>query len=313
MKIPEVGTISRKYLIIGSTAALSTICLVGGGIWYFLNSDTPQLDGPQTRIKVQNSQLTYRLESYPSQIMGQNRTYAISLPPDYQENPQKRYPVIFLLHGGNGKPTDWFKKGMAISVIEKLYQNGKLPHSIIIAPDGNDRRGPSPFYDPEYIDGANGNVRSAIGQELVQIVKNRYRARSEPKFWAIGGLSSGGWGAFNIGLHHPDNFAILFSHSGYFEDKSGAENSPLVYIQKISPQARTQLRVYLDAGTEDGKYLDQSKEFATLLKQLQVYYVFHEFPGGHGIVGPNSLWNYWHKHLTDSLTFVGKQFEISQK
>jgi enterochelin esterase-like enzyme len=304
---------NRKHIFIGSTVLLSAIALASGGIWYFLNSDSPQLDGPQTRIKVQNPKLTYQIKAYPSQIFGQNRTYGVSLPPDYQENSQKRYPVIFLLHGGNGKPTDWFKKGMAIAVIEKLYQSGKLPHSIIITPDGNDRRGPSPFYDPEYIDGENGNVSSAIGKELVRVIKNRYRTLPDAKFWAIGGLSSGGWGAFNIGLHHPQHFGILFSHSAYFEDKSGADNSPIVYIKKMPPQERSQLRIYLDAGTEDGKYLAQTKQFAAVLKRLQVTYVFNEFPGGHGIVGPDSLWNYWHKHLADSLAFAGQQFQAASR
>jgi enterochelin esterase-like enzyme len=244
--------------------------------------------------------------------MGRERTYGVSLPPDYQQSPQKRYPVIFLLHGGNGKPTDWFKKGVALSVVEKLYKNGKLPHSIIITPDGNDRRGPSPFYDPEYLDGENGNISTAIGKELVQVIKHRYRTLNEPRFWAMGGLSSGGWGALNIGFHHPQHFGILFSHSGYFEHDSGAENSPIIYIKRMSPQQRSHWRIYLDAGTEDGKYLKQTKLFAATLNRLQVKNVFNEFPGGHAPIGPNSLWNYWHRHLADSLTFVGQEFQAKK-
>lgn len=294
------------YIIFGSAIALTATAV---GIGYFLDSDTPQLNGPQTRVKVQNPKLSYQLKAYSSQIMGKERTYGISLPPDYLQNTQKRYPVIFLLHGGNGKPTDWFEKGMAIAVLEKLYQNRKLPYSIIITPDGNDRRGPSPFYDPQYIDGENGNVSSAIGRELVQIVKSRYRTLPSPKFWAIGGLSSGGWGATNIGLHHPQSFRVLFSHSGYFEDKSGAKNSPMKYIKKMPPQTRSQFRIYLDAGKEDGKYLTQTRKFAALLQELQVEREFNEFPGGHTLIGPDSLWNYWHKHLADSLTYVGKSFQ----
>ncbi len=75
--------------------------------------------------------LTYKLEIYNSQVMGGERTYGVSLPPGYEKNPQQRYPVIFLLHGGHGDPTAWFdqKKGQALKTLEQLYAIGKLPLS----------------------------------------------------------------------------------------------------------------------------------------------------------------------------------------
>jgi enterochelin esterase-like enzyme len=85
-------------------------------------------------------------------------------------------------------------------------------------------------FDPDYYDGKNGNVATLIGQDLVQVVKSRYRTLEEPEFWAIGGISSGGWGAFNIGLRRLNHFNILFSHTGYFTDDSGAVNSPQSFI-----------------------------------------------------------------------------------
>lgn len=247
--------------------------------------------------------LSYQLETYNSQVMGGSRTYGICLPPGYTQNPNQRYPVIFLLHGGHGDPTDWFnpKKGSALTTLQQLYAQGKLPPSIIITPDGNDKRGSSAKWDPQYFDGPNGKVSTAIGDELVQIVSNRYRTLSKPDFWAMGGLSSGGWGAVNVGLRHLNHFSILFSHSGYFVDKSGPQNSPMHYIKTLSPQNRQRLRVYLDTGTADGEYLSQAQKFNALLNQLQVKNVFNTFSGTHS-------WRYWRKHLADSLTFVGEQF-----
>ncbi|MEB3180933.1 MAG: alpha/beta hydrolase-fold protein [Nostocaceae cyanobacterium] len=121
--------------------------------------------------------LTYQIESYTSQAMGGNRSYGISLPPGYQENPHQHYPVIFLLHGGHGNPNDWFnnKKGAALHTLQQLYASGKLSPSIVITPDGNDKRGSSPYWDPQYFDGPNGKVSTAIGDELVKVVQSRYR------------------------------------------------------------------------------------------------------------------------------------------
>ena len=250
--------------------------------------------------------LTYKIETYDSKVMGASRTYGVSLPPGYEQNSKQRYPVIFLLHGGHGNPTDWFiqNKGQALKTVEQLYTTGKLPPSIIITPDGNDKRGSSPYRDPEYIDGPNGKVSTAVGDELVKVVQSRYRTLTNPDFWAIGGLSSGGWGAINVGLHNPAHFSILFSHSGYFQDKSGPINSPIAYIKTIPPQAKKRLRIYLDSGKSDIEEIDQAEQFAKVLNELKIYNLFREFPGSH-------TWKYWRKHLADSLTFVGEQFRLS--
>ena len=261
---------------------------------------------PQPSDRVLATPLTYKIETYDSEAMGGSRTYGVSLPPDYEQNPNQRYPVIFLLHGGHGYPQDWFaKKGGALITLQKLYAADKLPPSIVITPDGNDKRGSSPYWDPQYFDGPNGKVSTAIGNELVKVVQSRYRTLPNPDFWAMGGLSSGGWGAVNVGLHNINNFSILFSHSGYFQDKSGAENSPITYIKTIPTQANKRLRIYLDAGKSDTEELDDARQFNQVLSQLKIYNMFRQFPGSH-------TWDYWREHLADSLTFVGEQFRISQ-
>ena len=248
--------------------------------------------------------LGYQIATYHSQVMGESRTYGVCLPPGYEQNRNQRYPVIFLLHGGHGSPTSWFQKekGDALTTLQQLYGAGKLPPSIVITPDGNDHRGSSPYWDPQYIDGPNGNVSTAIGEELVQVIQNRYRTLLKPSFWAIGGLSSGAWGAVNIGLHHFNHFSILFSHSGYFVDKTGPQNSPINYVKTLPPQAKKQLRVYLDTGTEDEDSLEQTHKFHQVLSRLQIFNIMNQFPGGH-------TWHYWRHHLRDSLTFVGEQFQ----
>ncbi|MEH2392115.1 MAG: alpha/beta hydrolase-fold protein [Nostoc sp.] len=294
---------------------VSVLTLVGCNYRQTVAAKIPQQQDLQTTPSVPPTQpnasdvatlLSYKIETYDSQVMGASRTYGVSLPPGYGQNPKQRYPVIFLLHGGHGNPTDWFiqNKGQALKTVEQLYTTGKLPPSIIITPDGNDKRGSSPYRDPEYIDGPNGNVSTAVGDELVKVVQSHYRTLTNPDFWAIGGLSSGGWGAINVGLHNPDHFSILFSHSGYFQDKSGPINSPITYIKTIPSQAKKRLRIYLDSGKSDIEEIDQAEQFAKVLNELKIYNLFREFPGSH-------TWKYWRKHLADSLTFVGEQFRLS--
>ena len=255
--------------------------------------------------------LTFEIKSFYSNSMGETREYGLILPPKYSQDTHKSYPVVFLLHGGHGDATRWQTYGEVTSVLAKLYQTGKFPPAIVITPDGNDKRGSSKYWDPQYFDGPNGRVATLIGSELVQEVKSRYRVLKQPQFWAMGGLSSGGWGALNIGLRYLDNFNILFSHSGYFTDISGPENSPTKLVQKLSPEQRQKLRVYLDAGIEDQKYLDATKRFNRELELMSINHEFYAFPGGHGIIGEDAGWHYWRKHLSDSLTYVGNQWKFA--
>lgn len=295
----------KKILMVGvGTLAI----LLGSGYWYVFIAGAPQLDPPQVE---KNTGLTFQLKTYHSAAMGEIRTYGLILPPGYAENPDRHYPVIFLLHGGHGDARAWEDKAAVTSVLHDLYQSHKLPPSIVITPDGNDRRGTSPLWDSQYYDGPNGKVGTLIGSELVQLVKSRYRTLPQPQFWAMGGQSSGGWGAFNIGLRHLDNFNILFSSSGYFTDTSGPQNSPQHIVQTLPTQAMRRLRVYLDTGENDREFLSSTTTFHQMLDRLGVANEFHVFPGGHGIVGADSGWNYWHKHLADELTYVGQQFKSS--
>ncbi|KAF3890197.1 MULTISPECIES: alpha/beta hydrolase [Nostocales] len=294
--------LSKVFIGVVSSFAI----LTAAGYWYVFILGAPQLDPPQEQG---DTGLKFQLQTFNSQAMGTARQFGLILPPDYHKNPQKRYPVIFLLHGGHDDARAYYDKYAVSNVLHQLYKSQKLPPSIVITPDGNDKRGSSPLFDPDYYDGPNGKVGTLIGSELVQVVKSRYRTLNKPEFWAIGGLSSGGWGAFNIGLRHLNNFNIFFSHSGYFTDDSGPQNSPEQIVQKLSIQERKKLRVYLDAGQNDPNLLASTKTFHTTLNNLGIQNVFYAFPGGHGLSGPDVGWNYFHKHLKDSLSYVGEQFK----
>ena len=131
---------------------------------------------------------------------------------------------------------------------------------------------------------------------------------------AIGGLSSGGWGGVNIGLHHLDQFNVFFSQIGYFIDKSGPQNSPTLFVQTLSADKLKRLHIYADAGKDDvmdSSFLTSSQQFHGVLDRLHVDNVFYAFPGGHGLSGPDYGWNYDHKHASDSLGFVGKKFQAA--
>ncbi len=287
--------------------ALAFACLGSVGYWYVFMQGAPQFDPPP--IIAQGSGMTFQAKSFYSSAVKKNKPYGVILPPGYNDNPNQRYPVIFLLHGGHDDSRAWYDKYGIVPVLNDLYKQGKLPPSIIITPDGNDNRGSSPLFDPDYYDGPNGKIATLIASDLVKEIKSKYRTYDDPRLWALGGLSSGGWGAVNIGLRNTDKFCVLFSHLGYFTDGSGPTNSPQAVVQTLPKAKLPCVRIYFDAGTTDFDTMGDNQRFAQTLKSLGVPYSFNAFPGGHGVTGPDYGWNYIHKHSYDSLTYVGQQFK----
>lgn len=290
------------FIVSGAIAALFAFAY-----WYVFIEGAPQLDAPPAQVQLPDG-LRFQMQSFDSQAMGMQRQYGVILPPGYAQNSDRRYPVIFLLHGGHDDARAYADKYGIVPLLDQLYRSKKLPPSIVITPDGNDLRGSNPIFDPEYFDGDNGKVGTLIGSELVQVVKSRYRTMESPDFWAIGGVSSGGWGALNIGLRHLDHFSVMFSHSGYFTDSSGAQNSPQTFISQLPRQQLNQVRIYLDAGRSDTEFVESTQAFHETLNQLGIPNEANIFPGGHGLSGADFGWNYFHKHLNDSLSYVGEQF-----
>ncbi len=255
---------------LGSTALAA---LAGAGWWYTFIEGAPQLDAAAIRL---SNDLQFRIESFHSAAMGGRRSYGLILPPGYDREKGRRYPVIVLLHGGHDDSRAFFDKYAITATLDQLYRSRHLAPSLIVTPDGNDARGSSPLFDPDDFDGPNGRVGRLIGVDLGAELKRRYRMRPEPGQWALGGVSSGGWGALNIGLRHTGAFHTLFSHNGCFVDASGPANSP--------------------------------EQFIGSLDRLGVASTLHVFPGGHGLSGADVGWNHIRKHLRDSLTFVGRSF-----
>ncbi len=295
----------RRILIAMGVAATVLAGLVGAGWWYTFIEGAPQLDAAAIPL---STDLQFRIDSFHSAAMGGSRSYDVILPPGYRLEPERRYPVIVLLHGGHDDSRAFFDKYAITATLDQLYRSRQLAPSLIVTPDGNDTLGSSPLFDPDDFDGPNGRVGSLIGVDLVAELKRRYRVRPEPGQWALGGFSSGGWGALNIGLRHTGAFHTLFSHDGYFVDASGPANSPEQFIGRLPKADLVPLRIYLAVGSGDPTFLRSSRQFHATLNRLGIATTLHVFPGGHGLGGADVGWNYIRKHLRDSLASVGRSF-----
>jgi enterochelin esterase-like enzyme len=146
------------------------------------------------------------LGGYPDKVV-------VVLPPGYTSHPARRYPVLYLLHGSPGAPSNFITIGDAATDEATLVAEGRMQPLILVIPTG----ARSFLADNEWADGVRpGNGwETFVARDLVRAIDGRYRTIAAGASRGLGGLSEGGYGALNIGLHHPGEFDLLESWSGY--------------------------------------------------------------------------------------------------
>ncbi len=142
------------------------------------------------------------------------RRVAVWLPPSYERGHGRRYPVITWLagYGGTGEMlfsgSPW-QPGLGAR-LDRLVARGGMAEVILVAPDGFTRWGGSQYLDSPAI----GRYETHLVDEVLPTIDERYRTIPGREARAIGGKSSGGFGALVLAMRHPDRFAAVASHAG---------------------------------------------------------------------------------------------------
>ncbi len=234
---------------------------------------------------------------------GYRDTVDVVLPPGYASQPARRYPVLYLLHGVPGAPSNFLNIGDVATDEATLVAEGKMQPLILVMPTGSR----SFFTDEEWANGVRpGNGwETFVARDLVRAIDARYRTIAAGASRGLAGLSEGGYGALNIGLHHPGEFDLLESWSGYMiADNIPAifgrneallrYNSPADELPIVAPQlaaAGTYIWFYCGKSDEEA---GQNKAFDAELTSLGLSHYFFERPGTHN-------WALWRALMPQAL------------
>ena len=221
---------------------------------------------------------------------GRRQPIDVYLPPGYRLHPHRRYPVAYLLHGFPGRPGAFLATVRMGVVEDELVALHRTQPLILVMPFGST----GSFNDKEW---ANGTGKGAawetfVARDVIRAVDARYRTFRAGSARALVGLSEGGYAALNIGIHHPREFRVLESWSGYQRaDDIGAifghrasllrRNSPLRTLRGAAPALRrAKTYVWFYSGTDD-HFREQNTAFAAELARLRVPHRFYLVRGGH--------------------------------
>ncbi len=225
--------------------------------------------------------------TYWSPAVGRTLRYKAFLPADYGRS-QRRYPVVYFLHGLPAGPTAFRDAGFVARALAR--DNGE---AIVVAPQAAD----SDDNDPEYLDrGPDRNWETALTSELVGAVDRQLRTVPRRDGRAIVGLSAGGYGAMLFALHHPDLYAAVQSWSGYFRPTgpqgrtvidlgSKAANDRASAHAQIRSRSAARLAIAFYVGASDA-FLPENRLLDRELRAAGMPHVFRVYPGGH----THALW-----------------------
>jgi enterochelin esterase-like enzyme len=147
---------------------------------------------------------------FPSKSTGTSRRAFVYTPPDYDKNPTRRYPVLYLQHGWGEDETAWSVQGRANLIMDNLIAENKTRPFIIVMTYGmtnNTRRGGLRNFDI-------GPFETVLVDELIPYIDANFRTLSDQPHRGMAGLSMGGMETRRITLKHLDKFSQIGLFSG---------------------------------------------------------------------------------------------------
>ena len=252
--------------------------------------------------------------STPSRILNGPVPYCVLLPPAYDADKTRRFPVLYYLHG-LGDNDQMFLRSGGWSMIQDLWGRHDLGDFIIVTPAAG-----ASFY----LNSRDGRYRyeDFFLQEFLPFIEGRYRVKPGRASRGIAGISMGGYGALRFAFRRPDLFNSVAVHSAaivaelpavesgsnargrlrLFADVFGSpvdrnfwdRNNPLALARTALLSG---LKIYFDCGSQDDYGFDSGAQaLHNFLVSRKIAHEYHLYPGGHS-------WLYFAEHLPASLQF----------
>lgn len=236
---------------------------------------------------------------YFSKVEGKQRRCFVYTPAEYETNPTKRYPVLYLQHGMGEDETGWSRQGKMAFILDNQISEKKCVPMIVVMDYGN----------CGYIHGTKkGESQKEFGalftpiliNDIIPYIDSNFRTLSDRDNRAMAGLSWGGHQTFETTLNNIDKFSHIGAFSGalFFlkEDNikkayNGVFAQPDVFNKKVHT-------LFLGMGSEEGM---GSKRISDFLKENGINNTYYESPGTH------HEWLTWRRCLNQFLPLIFKQ------
>ncbi|WP_346857958.1 alpha/beta hydrolase-fold protein [uncultured Draconibacterium sp.] len=217
-------------------------------------------------------------QTYFSEITQAFRRCFVYTPAEYAENPEKRYPVLYLQHGSFEDETGWPGQGHANRILDNLIAANKAVPMIIVMDNGY-------AYKPQSSGGGRPAMvfEEVMLNEIIPMIDKRFRTIADREHRAIAGLSMGANQTMRICMNNLDKFAYYGGFSGTSNYPSPDEINVETFLNgafKNGKSVNEQMKVFwLGLGTKEPEPFPGSVgAFRNMLEKQGIDYVYYESP-----------------------------------
>jgi enterochelin esterase-like enzyme len=262
-----------------------------------------------------------------SSVLNRPVEYSLILPDDYYKS-NRKYPVLYLLHGFGGDNDSWLDRCNFNQLVDSLLNKELISEYIYVLPDAGNS-----YYINNY-DSSNMYEDFFI-KELLTHIDSSYRTSACSEERALMGLSMGGFGSIIMAVKYPEQFSSVVALSASVRDSAMFANLPQSMYDKyfasvFGPVTAGASRItehwktcspyslmdstlaeqlkkiywYIDCGMDDER-LPANEAFHDLFMKYNVPHEFHMRPGNHN-------WAYWYRSAVYGLVFLNDFNESCQ-
>ena len=236
---------------------------------------------------------------YYSDITGRWRRSFVYTPPDYDKNPDKRYPVLYLLHGAGENERGWSLQGHMCFILDNLLAEKKAVPMIVVMDNGyataKDAPAAAPGFSMKDMTKMAETLEQVYLKEIIPDIDSFYRTLPNRENRAMAGLSMGGLQTMLVGLNHTE----LFSYYGFFsaaiignimDDPKTAFNG--AFADAVSFNKKVKL-LWFGAGSGEAQFVKMMDDSRKKLEGLGIKSM------GYVSQGTFHEWHTWRRHLNE--------------
>lgn len=238
--------------------------------------DKPAFEEPPAGFNKKREDIphgTLQMVEYDSTTVGTRRKMLVYTPPGY--SPEKKYPVLYLLHGIGGDETEWQRYANVDALMDNLIAEGKAVPMIVVMPNGRAQKDDRPVGNVFASAPAFARFEQDLLNDVIPAIESKFSVYTDREHRALAGLSMGGGQSLNFGLKHLDKFAWIGAFSAAPNTRDPGE------LIKDPELVKQQLKLlYLSCGTKDGLFR-LCKQFHSFLKEKDIPHIWHVDNNGH--------------------------------
>ncbi|QDH81069.1 esterase [Echinicola soli] len=223
---------------------------------------------------------------YYSSVLRSLRSFFLYTPPGYDQDTDREYPVLYILHGGGEDERGWAQQGKTDLILDNLIAEGKSSPMLVVMPDGNM---PVAAFEERGLQLFENELKNAI----IPHMEKHYRVLEGAENRALAGLSMGGIQTLYVGINNTDLFSCLgvFSSGWISQRQSTIAEGQYGFMKENTEKINNDLSLlWISMGGEEDIAHDNCEKMLGEFDKMGIEYRYSEYPGGH-------TWPVWRHDL----------------